>query len=102
MKISLPTGLIKKIRHILELVAKHRVIVLAVLTAVAIGYTSLKTQSLTSPSRSESTYETKQKELNNFQSIDYKFADQLKKDLSDIEIQVNQQLPSNRTNPFSE
>ncbi|QQS64529.1 hypothetical protein IPO96_03015 [Candidatus Saccharibacteria bacterium] len=102
MKLSLPADFGKKLKKTADFFVRHRLIIFVVMTAVAIGYTTTTSQKLLSPQRNETTYDSKQKELNNFQTIDYKFAEQLRNDLSDVEVQVNQQLPSNRTNPFTE
>ncbi len=102
MKIAAPKQLAEKFNKYVGLISRYRVVLIILAIASTIGYTTIRSQSYLSPSRDETAYDTKRKELSNFQTIDYQFAEKLKESVNDVEVKVNQNLPGNRVSPFTE
>ncbi len=92
----------KKLQQLVALTHRFRFILILAAVALAIGYSAMSSQSYLAPTRDENAYNEKKTSLSNFQSIDYKFAEELKRRVTDVEITVEQLLPNNRDNPFTE
>ncbi|MDQ2973297.1 MAG: hypothetical protein M3Q79_02340 [bacterium] len=99
---SPPKKIVDSFRNYSVLIVRYKFILVFVLVAGAIGYTIIKSQSYLAPSRDEATYEEKKSTLSNFKTIDYKFAEELKQTTNDVDVTVDELLPDNRTNPFTE
>ncbi|MDQ3093646.1 MAG: hypothetical protein M3Q70_00505 [bacterium] len=99
---SPPKKIVDSLRNYSSIVTRYKFILIFVLVSSAIGYTIIKSQSYLAPARDEATYEEKKTSLSNFKTIDYKFAEELRETTSDVDVTVNELLPDNRTNPFTE